>query len=334
MFYILLYINYYFCMFIAIFDAGSTSTRLHIYDITDDYLKEVSCHKHNEPLNIHTVDNTMINLLENIINLKNNTKLNKNCKNKLNCNISIGFYATAGIREDPNKTQIMDKVKSYINDAIHDDSNKQYIADVKILTGKEEAMGLVDAFEYFNPSADNYMLMDMGGKSTQIVYKVNGNIEIDLWNTGITTKKRILFDSLLDDNLNNSFLDNTLNNKVNLLPNKNDRNIKNITNKNKNTLYGNIYAFSSFADSLKEFNGKSYKDIEASINDKCNTNEYNKHNDISKYNACNDLNYINYFISDILKINKNATINIFHHTDDLYISWPIGKALQIYRSII
>lgn len=250
-----------FCIEIAIFDAGSTATRLHVYSFDKNKLNEKSTALFPYALSLKNVHETIETLLPHV-----------------NDQTPIGFYATAGLRENPEGVQIIKEVKKkLVNHKLH---------EIKILSGTEEALGLLDAFEFFEPSLKKYQLLDMGGMSTQIVFKNNDDVKVQLWDTGIKIKRKI--------------------------------------NQEKTQMekYENIFLFSVFADALKEFSNKTYKEIKDEIVKTCPIN--------LKITKCDDLQYLTTFL-DTLAIENTTKFKILQSTNNLYVSWPIGKALGIYR---
>lgn len=260
----ILYSQLYSKKNIAIIDAGSTGLRLHIYNF-DQQLKEIQQFLYPEPLSINNSTFAIKSLLRNI-----------------DTSIPLGFYATAGLRNDPNKTIIMSNVIKELK--------KYNLKESKILTGQEEAIGLFTAFEYFWPEIQEYYLLDMGGMSTQIVSKTTNFITIDSINTGIMTKK-----------------------------------VDNITN-NLNDAK-EIFVFSVLKDLLQDFNGKYIKEIQHSIKHKCS--KIIQQQSLS----CRDLIYISNIFSklNISSFTKIKFINNFNN--NMYVSWPIGKALNLAQSI-
>lgn len=260
----ILYSQLYSKKNIAIIDAGSTGLRLHIYNF-DQQFKEIQQFLYPEPLSINNSTFAIKSLLSNI-----------------DTSIPLGFYATAGLRNDPNKTIIMSNVIKELK--------KYNLKESKILTGQEEAIGLFTAFEYFWPEIQEYYLLDMGGMSTQIVSKTTNFITIDSINTGIMTKK-----------------------------------VDNITNNLNNAK--EIFVFSVLKDLLQDFNGKYIKEIQHSIKHKCS--KIIQQQSLS----CRDLIYISDIFNklNISSFTKIKFINNFNN--NMYVSWPVGKALNLAQSI-
>lgn len=260
----ILYSQLYSKKNIAIIDAGSTGLRLHIYNF-DQQLKEIQQFLYPKPLSINNSTFAIKSLLRNI-----------------DTSIPLGFYATAGLRNDPNKTIIMSNVIKELK--------KYNLKESKILTGQEEAIGLFTAFEYFWPEIQEYYLLDMGGMSTQIVSKTTNFITIDSINTGIMTKK-----------------------------------VDNITNNLNNAK--EIFVFSVLKDLLQDFNGKYIKEIQHSIKHKCS--KIIQQQSLS----CRDLIYISNIFNklNISSFTKIKFINNFNN--NMYVSWPVGKALNLAQSI-
>ena len=122
-FYIIIYLNIIKNYKIAVFDAGSTSTRLHIYNF-DSQLSESSPIWFKKPLTMDTLDETIMYFIQ-----------------FLSKEIPIGFYGTEGLREAGSGIKIIEGIKNRLADF--------NLKEVKILSQEEEANFLLEAFNFF-----------------------------------------------------------------------------------------------------------------------------------------------------------------------------------------
>ncbi|KAL6121744.1 hypothetical protein NUSPORA_01304 [Nucleospora cyclopteri] len=159
-----------FCFQVAIIDAGSTGTRLHIYTFDGDKVLKSETFYNNGPIerNQHSEAEGII---KDLLNRGQVTKL-----------IPIAFYGTAGLRSY-NKTADLIKV---IRNVLY----LYNLIEIKVLKGFEEGLGLFEAFQYFLDSDQKYTLFDMGGKSTQVVQKNYNEVTISSVDTGIASKRQ------------------------------------------------------------------------------------------------------------------------------------------------
>lgn len=162
--------------YVAVFDAGSTGTRLKVYHFQNDRLiSEVVLEPNpkNElikgkgiqdmrPAEIKTMVNSMAQKADEI-------------KKRL----PIEFYATAGMRLSPIEIQrtALEAVKAGL---------KEYnLYKAKVLSGYEEALYTLRAYEYYYPKDVDVTIIDMGGRSVQIIHKKGNHIQINSLEMGI-----------------------------------------------------------------------------------------------------------------------------------------------------
>lgn len=170
---------------IAVIDAGSTGSRLHVYaydiaNATPQNIKEIFSKKINPGISSVDTNQEAINqYLVKLFSLTNITDVN----------IPVYFYATAGMRLLPQQKQqaIYDHIKKWF------DSQPQWqLVKAKTITGKDEGV--------FGWLAVNYVLgtltsestqapvgvMDTGGASVQVTFpitdhqSINNNDQVEL----------------------------------------------------------------------------------------------------------------------------------------------------------
>lgn len=257
------FLTFCLCTDVAVIDAGSTGTRLHIYNFDKEQILEKKAFMYPKPIRNDTVEEIMSALLKNIDE-----------------KIPVGFYGTAGLRASKDKEGIIRKVSN---------SMKSYnYQAVKILTATEEAVGLLDAFKFFNPNLESFLLVDMGGMSTQVIHKNGDNINIKLLDTGIAIKTDIM-ETVPDDSI--------------AFPTE-------------------IYMFSALSDIFGPHMGSTICEAEKTSMNNCIMNNTP---------TCKDINFAINVIHK-LKIPCEIKINQMKQLSKMYISWPIGVALNLAKS--
>lgn len=158
---------------VAVIDAGSTGSRLHIYAYNLDKTKT--------PINIHEVWNKKISpgfatIEPNTVTINN--YLNSLFANTPGKNLKVYFYATAGMRLLPATKQkkYYDELKGWF--AGHTEWQLQ---DAKTITGNEEALFDWLSVNYHAGSFQGLKsqttgVMDMGGASVQVVFPVKDKL--------------------------------------------------------------------------------------------------------------------------------------------------------------
>lgn len=196
---------------IAVVDAGSTGSRLHIFTVNKDdtnliQIKEIYNHNFNPGiatvnLNQYAIDNYLKTLFS----------------IKLDAKIPVYFYATAGMRLLPYPKQ-----QSYYNMIEHWFNNQEHwqLMSAKTIKGKEEGVFGWLAINYtlghFNTTTDvSYAgVLDTGGASVQVTFPVSDPHTVnqeDLMNVNIYGKTIHLFArsflGLGQNELDHQFLD-------------------------------------------------------------------------------------------------------------------------------
>ncbi|ELA41527.1 uncharacterized protein VICG_01391 [Vittaforma corneae ATCC 50505] len=164
------------CINIGIFDAGSTGTRLKIYQFDGNTLTSQLTFKHHE-LNK--------NIPKKGIHEQSNSEIESTIDELVRKAIEIqpdmllAFYGTAGMRSVPANIQ------NSILDRVRDCLKKYNLFDVKVLEGNEEALYSLKSFEHYLPWEDDFSIVDMGGRSVQIIHKRGSLIRVNSLEMGI-----------------------------------------------------------------------------------------------------------------------------------------------------
>ncbi|MBL7479382.1 multidrug DMT transporter permease [Legionella bononiensis] len=161
---------------IAVIDAGSTGSRLHVYSYDVDETRS--------PVNINEIWNKKIKPGFATIEPNSNTidaYLTTLLSGAPNQQIPVYFYATAGMRLLP-----VSKQKKYYDELQHwfSQQSQWQLVEAKTITGTDEALYDWLSVNYHlgtlqkSPN-ESVGVMDMGGASVQIVFPVQKNSELN-----------------------------------------------------------------------------------------------------------------------------------------------------------
>lgn len=332
------------CMSVGVFDAGSTGTRLKVYDINDGRLTGEIKYKMNAG-GLHEKTKPEIeNTLDRFKAIVSQPKVS-------------GFYGTAGLRmkEKRRQDEILNTVKRKLN-----------LTEAKVLSGIEEAFYALKAFEYYLPDEDDFTLIDMGGRSVQIIYKKRDIVKINSLDMGVLTSlscnknsKYIIGDKAQYDDHVNPMIPFGLNNQMGHLNDKmnsfdlNDLNfmenlLKSIYNPVKNNQFtfknDNFSCTDEFFKNIKlqklpetkkiylisyfeELVDGDYNDMSINILfDRFIVSCYRNFNE-----DCQKKYYSLRFLEE-LGINRNIPVIMINLKMKVDISWTLGKALELYNS--
>lgn len=161
---------------IGIFDAGSTGTRLHVYSFENNKVVDFKNYKKDQEngKGIHEMkDDDIKKEINDLIEMASDQIKN----------ISLGFFGTAGMRSlyKSRSEQVMKTVKESLKST--------NLVESKIISGTEEALYVLKAFEFINPTIEKFTLIDMGGKSVQIVNRDGEQISMGSLKVGMTNRK-------------------------------------------------------------------------------------------------------------------------------------------------
>lgn len=209
MYLFLLFIDLLNAITVGIFDAGSSGTRLKIYNFNKNKLiSELTFQHHILNKNVSKKgihEQTTAEIEQTIDDLSKKGS-------ELYPDITFSFYGTAGMRSLSQESQ--DNIINIVKNKLKDKKTHE----VKVLSGNDEALYSLKSLEYYFPKEDNFNIVDMGGKSVQIIYKNKSKIEIDSLEMGVVNS--------------DCALKSDSNNMIKLLSNTNDITL-NIFNKNK-----------------------------------------------------------------------------------------------------
>jgi len=164
---------------IGVIDAGSTGTRLKIFEfdgkklISQKFYKSEQIPGIDEKKGIHNLEDKDIERT-----LKHLFKTSEVSKKT-----PVGFYGTGGLRSVNQARQkaILDIVRESVQD--------YNLVQSKIISGNEEALYSYRAFEFLNPEEGDYSIIDMGGKSVQIVEKGSKEVRLFSLEMGVLNSK-------------------------------------------------------------------------------------------------------------------------------------------------
>lgn len=160
---------------IGIFDAGSSGTRLKVFTFDGSLLKGEKVFKSDDiaiipSKGIHEqsddeIQSTILQILE-LSDISKNTV--------------IGFYGTAGLRSVSIESQ--SRILSIVKKATLD----YKLVENKIISGVEEALYSLKGYEFLKHTENYYTLIDMGGKSVQIIQRIDDQFKLASLDLGIS----------------------------------------------------------------------------------------------------------------------------------------------------
>lgn len=275
---------------IGLFDAGSTGTRFTVYTFIDHNLDTINQYREACPLDKLTSDET------------------KDCLTKLihrsgiTAGSPLALYATAGLRRLPEEIQqaIMEEVRMALKG--------HNLKEASVLSGSNEALYLLKAFEHLNPNVNNFMLLDMGGKSTQVVRRNGNNLHLSSLPLGMT--------DAICDNVPATISSYTCSD---LTPLYAMNQVENIPNQN-------IFLFSGFYELLKEFGSTTRMSfIRRYFGDRC----------LSCLYGCRFCQQLSFVIKLLEKvgIDECKKLIISRYLRGIDVNWSLGKALELNSTL-
>ena len=276
-----IFANSYVNREIALFDAGSTGTRLTIYSFIDHTLDTVNQFK--APCALDQLTGSEIEMC--LISIAKQANLSTATP--------IGLYATAGLRRASKEA------RESVLQSIHQGLIMYNLKEAKIITGDEEALYTLKAFEYLNPSLEDFVILDLGGKSIQIISRNGSHI-------GLGTARIGLVDAKSDKLVRNNRLKEI------------DR-IKDPVNQN-------FFLLSGFVEILDRFGERTnLRTIKVYFKNYCSSG-------IADVEYCSQLNIVVQILNR-LGLPEFKQLIIVRSIDGVDLTWSLGKALEMNTSI-
>ncbi len=222
--FVLTHVKFIDTCLVGIIDGGSSGTRLNIFNITNGRIKSVMVFRRDKGISTIKLEN-IGSYMENLI-----------VSSQVSKNTPIIFNGTAGLRRLKKKKQ--DRILREISKGLSDYN----LIENQIIEGYNEAYYMLKSFKYAAPMIKEFILIDMGGKSVQIINKEFQKYKLKSYEIGISD-----FDCLSDDlsknenvNLDKFVIKNLVSsiytNLLNSIFNKNH----NIYNQNANNQINNL----------------------------------------------------------------------------------------------
>ncbi|KAI4292016.1 ectonucleoside triphosphate diphosphohydrolase 5/6 [Pancytospora philotis] len=156
------------CRTVGIFDAGSTGTRLTVYTLANGRVVNTATDREAGGLHLMPPDEAA-SAVDRLLQ-----------KSGVSTKVPLWFYGTAGMRSLDAEAQ------SAQLSAIRGAMGGYNIKEAKVLQGYEEGLYTLKAFEHLSPNRPYFILVDMGGMSTQVVVKDGSRVNIESYDLGIT----------------------------------------------------------------------------------------------------------------------------------------------------
>lgn len=275
---------------VGVIDVGSTGTRLNIFEYKDSRIVKIYNFE-NTPglseLDDKQIEDKLLALVE-----------------RVGKNIPIGIYCTAGFRGIPpelanHKLKVMEYALRDYN-----------IKECRILSGEEEGYLAYLTLIYFKRGSRRYKdrdnaLVDMGGRSVQVVYPTNNKLKTVSYQLG--HKEGV---SALDCHLLEDICIKKLSDKLSSLEPLRDLSDM------------DVYLSSFFYDVLiKNLEKKSFNlsELMKIFSKKCNG---------LKSPDCKDFFYVVTFLLE-LGIPKDKILYLLGYLNGVRFNWSIGKALEM-----
>lgn len=324
---------------IAIFDAGSTGTRLKIYTFQGSSLESQDIFKSQQNKGIHEMNTTEI---EDTI-----TKLLS--QGNVSNEDVVGFYGTAGLRSADEKTRnrVIGKLKSLLNG--------HRTVDVAVMSGLDEALYSSKAYEFLKSAKNQYCLIDMGGRSVQIVQRNNliyklASLDLGILNSKCNESKEGFLETFYgklknlfgsssklttffsvdkkhqSSSLTSDFLSEKLLTTLFSVDKKHLKCIDDFFDRSLDFTIDKtdeIYLMSYYEDILRSGEQKSLKQLVNDFNWECT----------KMSDPCSKMYYSIKFLNRI-GIHEDQKLRIINDSDRFDMSWPLGKAVEIYESIV
>ena len=167
---------------IASLDLGSNSTRLLIADVSEE--------KFNTLERSHVVTKMAEGLEENgFISDEARKRVIKTLKTflkqiKKHEVVEVFAVGTAAMRDSSNTVEFIDEIKSKLD------------IEVEIITGHQEGIITSLGVHHFMDNLQNYLIVDIGGRSTEFIYEDNNKVVSHSLDLGVVTLTEKYFSEL------------------------------------------------------------------------------------------------------------------------------------------
>jgi hypothetical protein len=347
---------------IAIIDAGSSGTRLHVFQDNQGKLESIYEASNKDPISGYIYNTSAAATpVENLLKTAESTVKNIH-------NIPVYVYATAGMRYVPlmQQNEIYNSIKSTLS------TDKYNLIQAKTISGEDEGFYDWISVNYLNGNlGTNHTsgAMDLGGASTQIAFTVNSPAVANKSFTYDNVKYNIYAKSFLGLGLDKApaGIGNTLSAKKYCYPESywstelthgskspynnidcqnvqydyfqtNYNNLSEVPNILKNSTAKNYIAFSGFyyTSSFFGITGQSnLNDLTQNTNNACSVSWDNFVNNygFNKYSASECLN--SNYTQTLLKsygFNQTTPIDFSDSINGQGIDWSTGAALFILNN--
>ena len=167
---------------LASIDLGSNSTRLLIAEV-DDQRFNVLIRKHVVTKMSENIEQTGVISTEAFKRV--NSTLRDFKKLLITNNVDNVFVVgTAALRDAKNSDEIIENIR------------KKYNFEVEVLSGHEEGITTSVGVLHFMQNTENFLIIDIGGRSTEFIYEFENKIVSKSLNLGVVTLSEKYFSNL------------------------------------------------------------------------------------------------------------------------------------------
>ena len=167
---------------LASIDLGSNSTRLLIVEVDD--------HRFNVLIRKHVVTKMSENLeLTGVISTEAFKRVNSTLRDFKKLLIAndvddVFVVGTAALRDAKNSDEIIENIRN------------KYDFEVEVLSGHEEGITTSFGVLHFMQNTENFLIIDIGGRSTEFIYEYENKIVSKSLNLGVVTLSEKYFSNL------------------------------------------------------------------------------------------------------------------------------------------
>ena len=167
---------------LASIDLGSNSTRLLIAEVND--------HGFNVLIRKHVVTKMSENIEQTgVISTEAFKRVNSTLRNFKKLLIAndvddVFVIGTAALRDAKNSDEIIENIR------------KKYDFEVEVLSGHEEGITTSIGVLHFMQNTENFLIIDIGGRSTEFIYEFENKIISKSLNLGVVTLSEKYFSNL------------------------------------------------------------------------------------------------------------------------------------------